>query len=115
MPRSKAGLDAASILGLLLATISHAIAAAEDQTTWRTDVHANGYCAMTGICGRRQDGDVLNCASNLLAAQPSPDLALALKRTCPRLWSEQKGEQGRYCCSAEQVANIASNVSGMYL
>jgi len=31
--------------------------------------------------------------------------------TCPTLWQMQGGEEGNYCCTAEQVETIASNVS----
>jgi len=80
-------------------------------TDWQTNVHARGYCAMRGFCGRRSDGDPLNCAMNVEASEPSPELALALQATCPLLWASQGGISGRFCCDKEQVDSIASSVS----
>lgn len=66
---------------------------------------------MVGICGKRADGDVLNCASNIPAAAPSEDLASRLKATCPTLWEEQGGAKGTYCCTPEQVDKLSTDVS----
>ncbi len=66
---------------------------------------------MRGVCGKRKDGDALNCPLNAPASGPDPALATALAQTCPSLWAQQGAEQGRYCCTAEQVNNIATSVS----
>lgn len=77
-----------------------------DEPDWHTARHEEGYCAMRGICGQRADKDVLNCPVNIPAPAPDPDLASRLQRTCPTLWSEQGGPQGRYCCTSDQVDKI---------
>lgn len=66
---------------------------------------------MRGVCGKRKDGDPLNCPANVPAAKPDPELAQALAQTCPSLWAQQGAEQGRYCCTADQVTSIATSVS----
>lgn len=84
---------------------------ADDEDDWRTTSHAPGMCAMQGVCGQRKDGDPLNCARNVAASRPSPELGAALQATCPSLWAQEGGEQGQYCCTLEQVNNIGISVS----
>jgi Niemann-Pick C1 protein len=67
--------------------------------------------AQVGICGRRGDGDVLNCASNVASSAPSATLGPKLQATCPTLWADKGGWQGRYCCTEEQVDKLATDVS----
>eukprot|EP00883_Tetradesmus_obliquus_P007421 jgi/Sobl393_1/18043/SZX70998.1 len=77
--------------------------------TWLTKKHEPGYCAMYGICGRRKDGDVLNCANNTQAQSASDELARKLQATCPTLWAEAGGAAGRYCCTAEQIDKLSGD------
>jgi Niemann-Pick C1 protein len=66
---------------------------------------------MHGICGTRKDGGALSCSNNTLAPAPTSLLAEKLQKTCPTLWDDIGGQQGRYCCTPEQVDKIASDVS----
>jgi Niemann-Pick C1 protein len=70
---------------------------------------------MRGICGKRKDGDPLYCPDNGAAQEPSSELATAMQKTCPTLWAQQGGQAGKFCCSADQVATIASSVSAQLL
>ena len=67
---------------------------------------------MYGVCGKRKDGDPLNCPRNVAAEAPDADLGEKLQAVCPSLWAEQGGEQGRYCCTADQVERISTDVGG---
>ncbi|KAF8057679.1 NPC1 [Scenedesmus sp. PABB004] len=80
-----------------------------DPSTWLTLNHAPGFCAMYGVCGRRKDGDLLNCANNTEAQPPSDELAGKLKTTCPSLWASNGGADGRYCCTAQQLDKLATD------
>ena len=66
---------------------------------------------MYGACGKRADGDPLNCPNNTLAVGPSDELAKKLQQTCPSLWSGKGGPNGKYCCTPDQVDKIAGDVS----
>lgn len=70
---------------------------------------------MRGVCGKRADyGDDLNCPDNgpappLSSSSPdadASDLAARLRRVCPTLWAQQGGENGRYCCTAQQLDKL---------
>jgi hypothetical protein len=77
---------------------------------WRTARHERGVCAVRGVCGARLDRDPLDCPANQPAAAPDATLAAALARTCPSVWAAGGGAAGTYCCTADQVAAIASSV-----
>jgi hypothetical protein len=49
----------------------------------------------------------------LQAVPPSDNLASKLKATCPSLWANQGGSKGAYCCTPDQVDQLASNVSAV--
>src|SRR5690242_17019626 len=76
---------------------------------WRTDVHEPGYCAMYDLCGSRDDGDALNCASNVPAATPDAGAVSKLQAVCPRLASEL-GDGARLCCSERQLDLIQRQI-----
>ncbi|KAJ9512510.1 hypothetical protein QJQ45_018993, partial [Haematococcus lacustris] len=82
---------------------------------WHTSTHAPGVCAMRDVCGKRKDGDPLNCPANVPAVPATAELAAAMQTTCPALWAQQGGAQGSYCCTAAQVVNIGLSVSGRLL
>jgi hypothetical protein len=84
----------------------------DDPSSWATEKHEPGYCAMYDICGHRADGDVLACANNTRAAPPSGELAATLQAVCPTLWSDLGGMNGTYCCTPRQVEVLANNVRG---
>ena len=42
-------------------------------------------------------------------ARPDAALAARLQATCPSLWADQGGAEGRYCCTPEQVDKIATD------
>eukprot|EP00850_Spirogloea_muscicola_P011841 SM000075S21930 [mRNA] locus=s75:132909:143830:+ [translate_table: standard] len=78
--------------------------------------HRRGHCAMYGICGKREDGKVLNCprytpAKEVFAAptvqeaesfhtddlvQPSSTLSRKVQSLCPAM-------TGNICCDSEQL------------
>ncbi|KAF6262418.1 multidrug efflux transporter AcrB transmembrane domain-containing protein [Scenedesmus sp. NREL 46B-D3] len=96
---------------VVLASLLLALAVAGSQSVLQGQAckHEPGYCAMYGICGRRKDGDVLNCANNTQAQAASDELARKLQATCPTLWAEQGGTAGRYCCTAQQIDKLAGD------
>lgn len=78
--------------------------------SWATQDHSPRMCSMYGICGKRKDGDVLNCPYNAPGPPPSAGLASKLQEVCPTLWAA-KGPDAGYCCTEEQVDKIHSDVS----
>ena len=62
--------------------------ASEHGSDWLTRNHDQGRCAMYGVCGVRSDGDLLNCATNRIAAEAEPDAADILSSLCPSVWAE---------------------------
>jgi hypothetical protein len=55
--------------------------------------------------------DGATTAALLQAVPPSDNLAAKLRSVCPSLWSDQGGSKGHYCCTPDQVDQLATNVS----
>lgn len=74
------------------------------------DDHKPGFCSTYGICGHRKDKDVLNCL-NSTEAQPVPQsVARKLQDVCPQLYKEAGEQDGKYCCSEEQIDVLSRQV-----
>eukprot|EP00850_Spirogloea_muscicola_P012084 SM000077S21558 [mRNA] locus=s77:255081:266054:+ [translate_table: standard] len=65
--------------------------------------HRRGHCAMYGICGKREDGKVLNCPRYTPAKEPSSTLSRKVQSLCP-------GMTGSICCDSEQFDVLRDQV-----
>lgn len=85
------------------------IVSADGEVDPWTHSHLSGQCAMRGVCGKRRDGDSLNCPDNGPASPPDDELSTLLQTTCPSLWAQKQGPLGTYCCTSDQVRDIADS------
>ncbi|GLJ40089.1 hypothetical protein SUGI_0820940 [Cryptomeria japonica] len=65
--------------------------------------HSKDYCAMYDICGKREDGKVLNCPYSVPAVQPSKLLSAKIQSLCPTI-------TGNICCTADQFDILRGQV-----
>jgi hypothetical protein len=74
------------------------------------DDHKQGFCSTYGICGHRKDKDVLNCVNSTEAQPVASDVARKLQDVCPQLYKEAGEQDGKYCCSEEQIDVLSRQV-----
>uniref|UniRef100_A0A2P2MG79 Niemann-Pick C1 protein-like n=1 Tax=Rhizophora mucronata TaxID=61149 RepID=A0A2P2MG79_RHIMU len=65
--------------------------------------HAAEYCAMYDICGRREDGKVLNCPYGSPAVKPDEILSKKIQSLCPTI-------SGNVCCTEAQFDTLRAQV-----
>ncbi|WCJ44712.1 NPC intracellular cholesterol transporter 1 [Euphorbia peplus] len=65
--------------------------------------HAEEYCAMYNICGKREDGKVLNCPNAIPSVKPDDLLSQKIQSLCPTI-------SGNVCCSEAQFDTLRSQV-----
>jgi hypothetical protein len=74
------------------------------------DDHKLGFCSTYGICGHRKDKDVLNCVNSTEAQPVASNVARKLQDVCPQLYKESGEQDGKYCCSEEQIDVLSKQV-----
>ncbi|KAH7523402.1 hypothetical protein FEM48_Zijuj06G0007300 [Ziziphus jujuba var. spinosa] len=65
--------------------------------------HAEGYCAMYDICGKRADGKVLNCPHGSPSVKPDDLLSAKIQSLCPTI-------TGNVCCTEAQFETLRTQV-----
>lgn len=95
-----AALPAISLFILVNLLISPASSQSNDTTK---KIHADGYCAMHGICGRRSDGKVLNCPVSVPSVKPDDLLSSKIQSLCPTI-------TGNVCCTSDQFDTLRNQV-----
>ncbi len=83
---------------------------ATDHDSWATLVHEPGHCSMYGICGHREDMDVLSCPNNTQAHRLPPSGQQKLQNVCPQL-AKETGLGGGFCCTEEQLDRLQAQAS----
>eukprot|EP00884_Botryococcus_braunii_P021147 jgi/Botrbrau1/7716/Bobra.0159s0148.1 len=79
--------------------------------TWGQGITSGrGYCTTYGICGHRPDKAVLNCVNNTEAQPIGLEVAKKLQDVCPQLYKESGEQDGRYCCTEEQVDQLRMQI-----
>lgn len=68
-----------------------------------SEKHAKEHCSMYGICGKREDGKVLNCPYSVPAVKPSKLLSTKIQSLCPTI-------TGNVCCTADQFDVLRQQV-----
>ena len=81
--------------------------------SWLTATHAQGVCALYGVCGHRKDRSGLDCPDNEPGSSLDSQAMQKLQDICPQLASEY-GAEGRYCCTEEQIDTLTHQVFGHY-
>lgn len=75
----------------------------------RASEHSTGTCSTLGICGHREDGDVLSCAETRPAPSMNSMGLSKLQLVCPQLAAE-RGSDPHFCCTEQQLDTIQSQV-----
>ncbi|XVE94413.1 hypothetical protein REPUB_Repub02eG0006300 [Reevesia pubescens] len=65
--------------------------------------YGEGYCAMSGICGNRSDGKVLNCPYGSPSVKPDELLSSKIQSLCPTI-------TGNVCCTEAQFDTLRAQV-----
>jgi len=65
--------------------------------------HAKECCSMYGICGKREDGKVLNCPYSVPAVKPSELFSSKIQSLCPTI-------TGNVCCTTDQFDVLRQQV-----
>lgn len=65
--------------------------------------HAEGYCSMYDICGKRSDGKVLNCPYGLPSVKPDELFSARIQSLCPTI-------TGNVCCTEAQFDTLRQQV-----
>ncbi|KAL6768530.1 SSD3 [Auxenochlorella protothecoides x Auxenochlorella symbiontica] len=75
----------------------------------RASEHSTGTCSTLGICGHREDGDVLSCAETRPAPSMNSTGLSKLQLVCPQLAAE-RGSDPHFCCTEQQLDTIQSQI-----
>ncbi|XP_029128228.1 uncharacterized protein LOC109803148 isoform X3 [Cajanus cajan] len=65
--------------------------------------HSEDYCSMSGICGTRSDGKVVNCPYGSPAVKPDALLSSKIQSLCPTI-------TGNVCCTEAQFDTLRTQV-----
>ena len=68
-----------------------------------SEKHGKEYYAMYGICGKREDGKVLNCPYSVPATKPSKTFSSKIQSLCPTI-------TGNVCCTSDQFDILRQQV-----